>query len=107
MGDVPLSLSKGQNKLKCKPRKKKMDGSFQFQICIYLQFYSNYKAMNGHFIFSASVIWPLDLDMDRSRHAETGGLEASLLQMINDHNQRSIQLREYTGIYVFVSLLKF
>ncbi|KAI5666726.1 hypothetical protein M9H77_16579 [Catharanthus roseus] len=34
--------------------------------------------------------------MDRSRHAETGGLEASLLQMINDHNQRSIQLREYT-----------
>ncbi|KAL3530389.1 hypothetical protein ACH5RR_009711 [Cinchona calisaya] len=34
--------------------------------------------------------------MDRSKPAEIGGLESSLLQMINAHNQSSIQLRENT-----------
>lgn len=45
--------------------------------------------------------------MDRSKHAEFGTLEASLLQMSTDHNQRSAQLREFTGVYdIYVSLLK-
>lgn len=35
-----------------------------------------------------------------SKHAEFGTLEASLIQMINDHNQRSVQLREFTGVYI-------
>ncbi|CAI9105642.1 OLC1v1004617C1 [Oldenlandia corymbosa var. corymbosa] len=34
--------------------------------------------------------------MDRSKATEFGGLEASLLQMINAHNQSAVQLREHT-----------
>ncbi|GFP80546.1 biogenesis of lysosome-related organelles complex 1 subunit 1 [Phtheirospermum japonicum] len=34
--------------------------------------------------------------MERPYQAEAGSLEASLLQMLNDHNHASIQLREHT-----------
>ncbi|KAH6810554.1 GCN5L1 family protein [Perilla frutescens var. frutescens] len=34
--------------------------------------------------------------MERSHHVEVGSLEASLLQMINDHNHAAIELRERT-----------
>ncbi|KAL0370743.1 UNVERIFIED_CONTAM: Biogenesis of lysosome-related organelles complex 1 subunit [Sesamum angustifolium] len=34
--------------------------------------------------------------MERSYQVEVGSLEASLLQMINDHNHASVELREHT-----------
>ncbi|XP_011080748.1 biogenesis of lysosome-related organelles complex 1 subunit 1 isoform X2 [Sesamum indicum] len=34
--------------------------------------------------------------MERSYQVEVGSLEASLLQMINDHNHASVELRENT-----------
>ncbi|PIN13455.1 General control of amino-acid synthesis 5-like 1 [Handroanthus impetiginosus] len=34
--------------------------------------------------------------MERTHQVEAGSLEASLLQMISDHNQGSVQLREHT-----------
>ncbi|KAG8371548.1 hypothetical protein BUALT_Bualt13G0099400 [Buddleja alternifolia] len=34
--------------------------------------------------------------MERSHQVEAGSLEASLLQMINDHNHASVELREHT-----------
>ncbi|KAA8543678.1 hypothetical protein F0562_021576 [Nyssa sinensis] len=43
----------------------------------------------------ASVLSPSEMDRSAS-HAEFGGLEASLLQLINDHHHSSIRLREHT-----------
>ncbi|KAL1568647.1 biogenesis of lysosome-related organelles complex 1 subunit 1-like [Salvia divinorum] len=34
--------------------------------------------------------------MERSHHVEAGSLEASLLQMVSDHNHAAIELRERT-----------
>ncbi|XP_047953962.1 biogenesis of lysosome-related organelles complex 1 subunit 1-like [Salvia hispanica] len=34
--------------------------------------------------------------MDRSHHVETGSLESSFVQMIDDHNRAAIELRERT-----------
>ncbi|KAK4382214.1 Biogenesis of lysosome-related organelles complex 1 subunit [Sesamum angolense] len=38
--------------------------------------------------------------MERSYQVEVGSLEASLLQIINDHNHASVELREHTEVFI-------
>lgn len=50
----------------------------------------------------ARVLSPAEIERP---NADPSGLEASLLQLIQDHHQTSLKLRDETGQFLFLSCL--